>query len=543
MTIALCAFILLLSGCVVAQIPGDDDQQPKPLTTVEAELFPLSSECTGCHNDIYAENGAHYSYVEDWFNSVHGQSALDPVFMAMVRHETELLPEASDAIQEICASCHLPMADMAAIALGISRSFLENAANPSHELNPLYREGDSCMICHQFSIDATEGSVVFRDTDLYVNLHQVPLGQTRNLYGYHKSTESAQQSMRMALGYSTLASNFERSNLICSVCHNLYTDAYTVDGQPTGKQLPEQTVTQEWLASGRSGQSCQSCHMPVIVDPGPLSNRTIEEAAQGRIGLHNFVGANTYLFELNGGRNNALEKGLTATTEFLQSETATLLLTGSIASSSDSGALLTLDVMIDSLVAHKFPSGFPSRRAWLHVQVIDESGALLYESGGYNNEGMILDNDGDLIPGAFEPHYAVIDQPGQVQIYESVMLDSNGRATTNLLQGIVYCKDNRLLPIGIIKDRLQNDIAVFGDALYDDDFVGGRDITHYLINLPAGSGNLTIKVELLYQSVGYRFLEELLSHPSPEQQVLADLVKEHPNLPALVVSEEIKVSR
>ncbi|MDR2957736.1 MAG: hypothetical protein LBU61_06115, partial [Coriobacteriales bacterium] len=183
------------------------------------------------------------------------------------------------------------------------------------------------------------------------------------------------------------------------------------------------------------------------------------------------------------------------------------------------------------------------RRAWIHFQVVDDSGKLLFESGGYDDQGMIYDNDADITKGAFEPHYTIINQPGQVQIYESIMLDSNGQATTNLLQGVTYGKDNRLLPLGTNKAILQGDAMVVGEAFDDADFIGGRDIVRYQINLPAGTSNVTVKVELLYQSVGYRFMDDLMSDLSTEQQTLAKLIEQHPNLPVVVTSKEMSITR
>ncbi|MCL2888867.1 MAG: hypothetical protein FWE65_00410 [Eggerthellaceae bacterium] len=517
-------------------------QNPEPLIPgVTAELFPLSSQCIACHNNIVTDGGAHYSFVEDWFNSIHGQSSVDPIYLAMVRRETLVLPSAADEIQATCAACHLPVADMAAIALGLSQSFLDNSSKTDHVLYEQYRDGGSCMFCHQLTSVPTEGNTKFRTTSMSVNLHQSPAGETRTLYGYHPSSVSAQQPMINAIGYSTLPNFIERTELICTVCHTLYTDAFTVDGKPAGTRLPEQVISLEWMAwSDWSTHSCQSCHMPVNVPLGPLASYKTEDPTQGRIATHSFVGANSYLLKLVGS-DGSLDKGIAATTEYLQSKTATLALKGSYSDASSS--LLELDVLLTSLSGHKFPTGFPSRRAWLHVQVLDDSGAVLYESGAYDSKGMILDNNSDLDKSSFEPHYMVIDQPGQVQIYEAIMMDSNGNPTTNLLQGVDYLKDNRVIPTGFNKFNLRGDTAVVGEAMDDEDFIGARDTTFYKISLPAGTGNVTIKVELLYQTVGYRFMEDLLSYPSAEQQALAKLVEETPNLPVLITSQEIKVSR
>jgi len=542
--VAVISLVLILAGC--ATTPGSDNDTSTGVftTDVQVQLFPLAGECRACHNDIKADDDTKYSFVLDWMNSVHSQSSTDPIFQAVVRQEIAMLPEASDLIQGVCASCHLPMADFTAIAQDSSQSFLENARNADNELHELYLDGISCMLCHQLTSNGGEDNTAFHGSELSINLNMPPEGQTRQMFGYYSISDAGQQPMIDNIGYNTVTDAATRTELMCAPCHTLYTDAFTVEGEPTGTQLPEQVVALEWAEWDESGaKSCQSCHMPTIVESGPLSIMQTEDAARGEISMHSFVGGNVFLKQLNGGSNNSLQRGVDASTEFLQNETATLTLTSSFTEAAGADTALLLDVTVDSQVGHKFPTGFPSRRAWLHVQVFDDAGNLLYESGGYSEQGMIYDNNADQVAGTFEPHYALIDQPGQVQIYESVMLDSNGEATSVLLQGVAFAKDNRILPAGFNKDTAPADVAVIGDALADENFVGGSDTTSYLISLPAGTGEVTIQVELLYQTVSYRFLDDLLSYPSPEQKTLADLVEQHPNIPTLVTKQELKVAR
>ena len=47
-------------------------------------------------------------------------------------------------------------------------------------------------------------------------------------------------------------------------------------------------------------------------------------------------------------------------------------------------------------------------------------------------------------PAAYEPHYATITSPDQVQIYEAIIQDSEGNVTTTLLKGAGYLKHNIL---------------------------------------------------------------------------------------------------
>ena len=89
----------------------------------------------------------------------------------------------------------------------------------------------------------------------------------------------------------------------------------------------------------------------------------------------------------------------------------------------------------------------------------------------------------------------------QVQIYESILGDSDSRPTTGLLSAVKYLKDNRLLPRGFDKATADPQIAVFGDAATDASFIGGGDRVRYRIRVPAGRRLGAIDVELRYQPI------------------------------------------
>jgi hypothetical protein len=176
---------------------------------------------------------------------------------------------------------------------------------------------------------------------------------------------------------------------------------------------------------------------------------------------------------------------------------------------------LIVDVAVGNRAGHKLPTAYPSRRVWLHLAVRDDAGSIVFDSGAFTPQGLITGNDNDEEPVAYEPHYLEITSPDQVQIYESIMVDRQGAVTTGLLSGVRYAKDNRLLPDGFDKTTAEPDISVHGAAATDPDFLAGGDRLRYRIPV-AGSPPLRVEVELLYQSIGYRWAQNLRQRPAPE---------------------------
>jgi hypothetical protein len=171
---------------------------------------------------------------------------------------------------------------------------------------------------------------------------------------------------------------------------------------------------------------------------------------------------------------------------------------------------------VRNLTGHKLPTGYPSRRVWLHVVVRDRAGRIVFESGSIAPNGSIIGNDNDADPLAVEPHYSEIGAREQVQIYESVMGDASGRPTTGLLTAVRYLKDNRLVPRGFDKSTADPQIAVIGSAAQDTDFRDGGDRVRYVIDVDEAAGPFQIDAELRFQVIGFRWAENLRAYKSAE---------------------------
>jgi hypothetical protein len=250
---------------------------------------------------------------------------------------------------------------------------------------------------------------------------------------------------------------------------------------------------------------------PVVISNMPRGGQLV---ARSPFAQHHFVGGNVFMLKLFKTHGKAL--GLTAGTEHLDAtlaRTAERLETGtaqlSVVSAEVAGDTLSVVVEVTSLAGHKFPTGFPSRRAWIRLTLVDGEGNVFFESGQPLASGGIAGNDADEDGARYEPHYDLITNPDQVQVYESIMHNSDGQVTYTLLRAASYAKDNRLLPRGFDRESAREDIAVWGAAAVDDTFAGGSDRVTYQIDARAYSGPFTVSAELLYQSISYRFAQDL----------------------------------
>lgn len=175
-----------------------------------------------------------------------------------------------------------------------------------------------------------------------------------------------------------------------------------------------------------------------------------------------------------------------------------------------------VEVSVRNLTGHKLPTGYPLRRAWLHLTVRDREDQLVFSSGEITPSGLIRGNDSDADAARLEPHYTEIRSEDQVQIYESVMRDLNGNITTGLLRATGYAKDNRLVPRGFDKATAVPDIAVIGAAREDADFTDEGDRVRYIVGNAGHSGPFRIDAELRYQPVAFRWAQNLGAYDAAE---------------------------
>ncbi len=130
----------------------------------------------------------------------------------------------------------------------------------------------------------------------------------------------------------------------------------------------------------------------------------------------------------------------------------------------------------------------------------------------------------------------------QVQIYEPIIADPDGKVTTTLLRAQSYLKDNRLLPYGFDKAAAPIEIAVLGEALQDEDFLAGGDRIRYQVQLGNGTAPYNVEVELLYQTIGYRWAEKFRQQDNPQGRDFYHYTVAIANAPVQITRQIIQVS-
>jgi hypothetical protein len=485
-------------------------------------LFTTSDNCIACHNVLVTPQGEDVSIGASWRSTMMANSARDPYWQAGVRRETIDHPMHSAAIQDECAECHMPMSTQISRASdGKGEVFAHLPFNKDNgtDLQKFAADSISCTVCHQISNErlgtreSFNGEFVMKPT---------PPDGTRVIFGPYQIDAGRKTIMRSVTGFVQAQGTHIQQSELCATCHTLYTQAFSPTGQVIGS-LPEQMNFQEWQHSdyskGQDAQSCQACHMPEVKG----ATRVASVLGDFRDGLsrHLFVGGNAFMVRLMNryrgdlgvvATSSEMEATARATIRQLQEDTANV----SITRTELVGTTFNVDVAVRNITGHKFPTGYPARRTWLHFTVRDGDGRTVFESGAVDESGLIQGNDNDADAAKYEPHYDRITGADQVQIYEPVMGDPNNVPTTGLLTATHYLKDNRLLPRGFDKATADKDIGVYGAAMQDSDFAGGGDAVHYAVSVPSAGGPFAVSVELLYQPIGFRWAHNLEKYDAPE---------------------------
>jgi len=468
------------------------------------EAFATADGCAQCHSASATATAMRSALGEDvsphatWQATVMANSFRDPYWRAQVAKECAEDPQRSSEVQALCLRCHAPMHHHS-LRLGQKPSTtVAQAAN-----DPLAQDGVSCTACHQIRARGLGEETTWSGKGR--------IGRSRVIYGPYEQPDGAPM-----LGVSRYApqhgAHVQRSAL-CATCHTLVTTHQ-------GERFPEQTPYLEWRNSVFSDEdgatatsrTCQQCHMPdigatrIARDPNGF-DYLLQARAPYR--AHAFVGGNAFLLDLLRANRDelaveasaaALQRMALATRRQLTTATVDVAI-GEITRADDE---LQFSVRVRNKTGHKFPTGYPSRRAWLHVRVQNEAG-VVFESGGYRDDGRIL--------GVADPldheHVTRIETPYDVLVWELVAHDPDGEPTTSLTRMAKRGKDNRLLPEGWSRGGPHADETAPVGIGNDFDFTAGGDTVHVAFPYEADAPRATVSVWVHYQTIPPHWVEPL----------------------------------
>lgn len=487
------------------------------LTAFSTAYFAGSGVCAQCHSGLYDESRADVSIDSHWRSTMMANASKDPIWKAKVASEVTRNPKFTSIIEGKCATCHMPMARTQAkfegSAVEIGRKGYLNAQNPSHESA---MDGVSCTLCHQIQ-DRDLGSRESFSGNYKID----PSTKRPARYIFGPYRDPLGNPMRNMAGFTPAHSSHITTSELCAICHTLFTPTVDASGNVVG-EFPEQTPYLEWKHSvygggGNLGKSCEQCHMPEAQGGVVISNRPGRLSPRSPFSKHFFVGGNAFMLTIL--KAHLSELGVTAskdqldltrkrTLNQLTQQTAEI----AIETVRTRNTELEVEVRVSNKAGHKLPTGFPSRRAWIHFIARDAGGKVMLESGGFTPSGAITGNNADGDMKGYERHYDIIESSDKAQIYEGIMKNPGGAITYTLLEAGDFIKDNRLLPKGFHKDRADPLIAVKGSAANDEDFIDGSDSITYLVETSGFQPPYTLTAELLFQTASYRFLRDLFDN-------------------------------
>ena len=528
-----------------------------------------SDSCSGCHGGTNG-NAGQYRPHSTWGGSMMANATRDPLFWAALDVANKDFPGAGD----FCLRCHTstgwyggnvvksgfgPPNDPVKGADGCLLDGTPDSSDFSSDFG-----GVACHFCHRLMPTGPLGEPgMIGNANVWLDDEECNGNEgepcRRGPYNYTGSF-----SPPHAWAHST----FHSDSALCGSCHDVSTpdtDAGPLktlklsDGTNTGIPFPIERTYSEWKQSALSapgGQTCQSCHMPDSEDPNATAcvggpNRS------GNLPVHTFVGGNTWVPQIikgeysdtnaipgssgGVGRQDAFDRTVEWSRDLLYTaaDIQPSVIAYTAASGGGSGAL-TARVKVTNLSGHKLPSGYAEgRRMWVNLRVHDVNGALVFESGAYDQGTAILSED------------------PQARVYEALqgIWNRNGAGTCDVIDGLgrkifhfvlndCVAKDNRIPPLGFKPAttadpngyELRPVGLVYPETAPGSGILVNYDNIDYSATIPAGTnGPLTITARLYYQTSSKEYIE-FLRNQAVERAVPNEnlMCSGEPNRPAVV---------
>lgn len=370
----------------------------------------------------------HPRHFEEWRISNHAYGQISPFFNAFAKLINQ---KTSNTTGTFCTRCHSP----------ISAILKEPSGTPLHLQRKISLEGVTCVVCHRVpkrhgrglgGLVMEKGPLEDKLYGPFDKIKPIPIGRD------DKKTHEAVQLP------------FIRQAEFCGQCHDVTA--------PGGFRLEDLFTEYRNSPAAGEGTTCQDCHMGTIQGEksprarGPIAVVRGKEFKDRTLSDHSFAGpdysviSNTqfpirpnewpelmddpgfydWLAKVrqklkDGKKLNRLDKRKYKKLQKLIKKNEDLLATAarkrrellrnastmtvSIPKSIESGSAIPIAVTIfNKISGHGFPAGFSAeRQVWLSVEVKNEAGEIVYQSGDLDSHGDLRDNKSmDVLTGIAE---------------------------------------------------------------------------------------------------------------------------------------------
>ncbi len=243
--------VLLLSVFLVGSVRSQEAARKDFNRLFEEKNYPSAITCKTCHPDHYRE----------WSVSAHAYSQVSPVFNAF---HGAVVALTNGTNGDFCIRCHTP--------IGMNREEPEFISNMDR--HPASREGITCIVCHRLAkpFGKTSGRLAIVKGDLFDPMYG-PTGnkELKRVIGsgeYNVNTNRAIDSRNIHTDVIVLEQI--STSGFCGTCHDV--------NLVNGFRLEEAFSDYKTSPASGNGVSCQDCHMGLI--PGKASGYAQAPAAK-----------------------------------------------------------------------------------------------------------------------------------------------------------------------------------------------------------------------------------------------------------------------
>ncbi len=531
--------------------------------------------CATCHT-----NPDQPRPMTTWQGSMMSQAARDPLFYAqldLANSDDSVRPEVA-GIGDLCLRCHAPV------------GWLEGRSGDHSGMGLEEKDtfGVQCHFCHRLVDPLAEGLAPthFDVTEILSGLSPdpgVPPTYGSGMYvadpthlrrgpfagavllahaGSVVPDDIAWSTGLNAYDHPVYDSPFHRNGNLCGTCHDVSLPFDCPDDTLTQDCFPIERTWTEWrysdfYARGEGG-NCQSCHMS-----GPLNGFGFGAVCDGGdplghlndVHVHDLTGGNDFVprvirwmkerydSRVDANFNTALEQlyppggsdpfeyvDLDALDAGRERVARTLARAAYLTAEVDAAAPLDLQVRVENRTGHKLPTGYPEgRRMWLNVRFYDPSGALLAESGRYEDASASLWHDQNLDAASGLESYDVVgytDASGlelpsgrPTKVWEGRTKRAMGNIEFHFVLNDTWVMDNRIPPEAwdatqYAANRASPVIpAVYTTNGWQSDYLDPMGGAEHWEELAYPMPALTDRAEvaLYYQTASREYIEELVA--------------------------------